>query len=304
VKKFQSYASIATIYHKDIEHFDLKIEKLASDIEKCLQYSELIFVCEVHDVAHLKAGLSNAKSQHPNVDFKIVYTHKRTKHYVFANLAWQAAMGDYLIFSRDFQHLTQYDFEMLAASLGTEHLTYLCKQNHYEPLFSKMNLAYDVEPPKDSLLPQDALGFIISRQAINQSFTNQSEVYDPFIALMLSGLSFQKLYPFDHDAVSKTAANYSLFEQFELLLQFTRFEALESIYKWLALIMSIPIGIVGVLAAFNWASISAFIITLVVLVTLTMVLPLQFANYLLSKHILSAALNKQLAGRMIIERMN
>lgn len=240
-----------------------------------------------------------------NIDVKIVSTTKRSKKYVMQNLGWKTAIGDIVIHVDISENPTALSFDYtlfdyIANRMNT-HLTFieLTENNFAQKLYKKINLAYN-----EQVLPEKSIGFIVTRQAINLAFSSQSEIDDPFLLLGLSGLTYD-IYQFAtvNEYSHTKSSRYSNSEIDELMLIYTNLNS--NLLK--SALMSFVISILLTLCITTIFTNLSIFQTLSILSTSSIVfLPIfeilsKLKNtYILQRHTLAAARDKNLVGQISI----
>ena len=223
----QQFITISTFYDKSDEHHE-KIKELIQKVESISKQAEIILL--MNDYTHFKNLDINQLSTN-KVQVKAVSTYKYSKDYVFENVAWQAAIGDILIYHPEYSYLIDYLEQIIKSYTKNEnHILFLVdryddmNRNKRRFTFKKINQAY-LQHQNETIDPSTN-GYVINRFAINACFNNQKEQYDPLIAIATSGLSSSKFKPDQEEGIgraSRKIKDYQISDILDMLTYYTKY---------------------------------------------------------------------------------
>lgn len=278
------FTSVSFIYDEsDLKIFD-EIQTLLSQMYMELKHSELIIIVKNEFLSKsIKYQLDQLEKY--SIPIKIVITNKPTKDYVYNNLSWKCAMGDYIIFNRDISKLLNIKFSEITEQLNANPLVWFVdkeyKSTYLRELSRGYNLLYTGKFKSNyKIIDESTSGFAITRQGCNKVFENYNEIYDTFSTLATSGLTSSIIY-LNKDDEYHIDSQYDLMNGLELLLIYTKNYGF-LLYFMMALIVYL---IIGQLLNYQMLGlIFAFFIGLHMI-------------YTLQKYTLDASQHKQLAGQ-------
>lgn len=260
-----------------------------------------------------------------NISIKIVKTHKLSKDYALFNLAWQAGSGDIVVFHESIAVLRDElkglisVFENDAQANGA--FIYYNQQSDFQQaaatpnrarLYKDINQSYSSSQEPKSILPLSSRGWIANRKMINDAFSSQSEHYEPYIALAISGLDRTEI-AVDANADSSNQTDYKKSHREELKAMYAsqhhnRFTSLISRMMILTSVMSLFL-ILSHVDLISWEpSQSISIAALSIIVILICMIVISFARHLrdmliIQKQTLAASLNKSVVGQFEINKV-
>lgn len=270
-------------------------------------------------------GSGHFQKQLANVSIKIVKTHKLSKDYALFNLAWQAGSGDIVVFHENISTLTKQlrfiisSFESNARANGA--FIYYNMQTDFQQatlspnrarLYRDINQSYSSSQTSKAILPLSSRGWIANRKMINDAFSSQSEHYEPYIALAISGLDKINI-AVESDENSYRRVDYKKSHRQELKAMYAsqhhnQFTSLISRMMILISVMSLFL-ILSHVDLISWKpSQSISIAALSIIVILICMIVISFARHLrdmliIQKQTLAASLNKSVVGQFEINKV-
>lgn len=282
------------------------IKKLIYELNSHVKQSEIIII--THDADEKHYFLTSDLPDLSSVSIKIVSTSKRSKEYVLHNLGWKASIGDVICHLDLAPNLNLHSaYDLIKAIQHNENLTFLIDHNivHQAGLYQLINHAYDEE-----VLPISTRGFVANRNTINSAFANQSEIFDPFVSLALSGVKYDKYSLTGATFVDHSWSRYTKQDEIDLLLQYTREhgfnELLEQTVNNAKFVMFVLTMLIFALI-YNEPGITIALIlsifAIICFIACMFYSRLKAIN-ILQQHSLAASLNKNLAGQIDISTRN
>lgn len=285
---------------KEVDFINSTLFWLSSTVKQ----SEILVT--VHDNRSLEYFSSQQFNVVDNVEIRFVSTTKLSKTYSKHNLGHRAAIGDIIChfdMSSNIEHVSPAEI-LKFDELDQYHIIFIVDHSitRSNRLYYEMNCAYQFQ-----IIPDGTQGFVVTRQALNIAFNIETQTYDPFIALGLSGLltSTRSITHLEKPD-SKRYDRYSKRDLIELLLVNTNESGINEIRKYYYKVMLVVYAL-SIVGLYNYLSKLPHAMMFVLFITFAIIcrlvekgLAYLEANYILNKHILAAAKNKQLVGQLNI----
>lgn len=270
-------------------------------------------------------GSGHLQAQLANVSIKIVKTHKLSKDYALFNLAWQAGSGDIVVFHENISTLTKQLIFIISSFESNAHANgafiYYNMQTDFQQatlspnrarLYRDINQSYSSIQTSKVILPLSSRGWIANRKMINDAFSSQSEHYEPYIALAISGLDKINI-AVESDEHSYRRVDYKKSHRQELKAMYAsqhhnQFTSLISRMMILTSVVSLFL-ILSHVDLISWEpSQSISIAALSIIVILICMIVISFARHLrdmliIQKQTLAASLNKSVVGQFEINKV-
>lgn len=265
------------------------------------------------------------KDKLANISVKIVKTHKLSKDYALCNLAWQAGSGDIVVFHESssvlrkelrciissFENNTHANGAFIYYNMQTDFQQATISPNRSR-LYKDINYSYLNERDTKQILPLSARGWVANRKMINDAFASQSEHYEPYIALAISGLEKINI-AVDANEYSYRRVDYKKSHREELRAMYVsqRQNKFTSLISKLTILSSL-ISLFLVLSHFDmmsWSPSKTFSVTaMVILIILVCMIVVSFSHHLrdmliIQKQTLAASLNKSVVGQFEIHKV-
>lgn len=295
----REFISIATIYHKQTNN-ENQVTQLVEELSNLVEHSELILL--IRDYQDFNSQLFEHELSRNNVQVKIVSTYKYTKEYIFENIAWQAAIGDHLIYDQSLNYIL-HNIEKLIEHINQKN-HHICWISHGQNNTLSKTRQRTIEKVNDEysqhghIISSNTQGYIIDRYAINAGFNNQKEQYDPFLSLATCGLkseSIELIKSFNEQ--EDHFDNYDTFDMIDMLVYYTKFGA----HKLLTMPLMILVAFMSILFTTIQIPILHQMIGFTTIIAIVLIVT--YPHYVAIRQTFAAANEKNVVGHFEIKKV-